>query len=92
MQPLPLYFTDDVIFDSISSYFQIVDLLHLSQVNRALREIIEDRCKRMIKGHNFSLVATKTSIHQMRFYFDRCLTLYKKKEDIEDTKPEKINK
>ncbi len=34
------YFSDEIIFDSVSSYLTIKDLLRLCQVSRQLKEVV----------------------------------------------------
>lgn len=73
MQPASQFFTDHLLFSNICEYLTIKELLDLSTLSQELKRIVEEYCKNRMRGLNMRPANSKSFIHQMQFYFNRCL-------------------
>ena len=95
------FFTDPLLLSYITPYLSLPEKLKLSQLSKQIRFIIEHYFRIVLQENRLHIIPNKSAIHQMRFYFDRCLRIFKTqrehegKEDpkakgldsVEDSKP-----
>lgn len=71
------YFTDNLVFSNIAEYLTIKDLLALSSTNKEVQSIVDGYTRNMLMQLKMKPATHKSAIHQMQFYFNRCLRIAK---------------
>lgn len=71
------YFTDNLVFSNIAEYLAIKDLLALTATKKEIRAIVDQYIRNMLIQLKMKPANHKSAIHQMQFYFNRCLRIAK---------------
>lgn len=77
------FFTDPLLLSYITPYLTLPEKLKLSQLSKQIRFIIEDYFRIVLQENRLHIIPNKSAIHQMRFYFDRCLRIFKTQREHE---------
>jgi hypothetical protein len=85
------FFTDPLLFSYITPYLTLSERIKLSQLCKQVRFIIEHYFRIMLQENRLHIIPNKSAIHQMRFYFDRCLRIFKtqREHEVKDAKAPK---
>lgn len=77
------FFTDPLLLSYITPYLSLPEKLRLSQLSKQVRFIIEHYFSIVLQENRLHVIPNKSAIHQMRFYFDRCLRIFKTQREHE---------
>ena len=69
-----IYFTDPLILAYVTQYLTIPEQLTLTTLNKIIRARMDHHFRVTILQHHLTPIPKKSHIHQMNFYFGRCLT------------------
>lgn len=76
------YFTDPLLLNYVTAFLALSDTLTLTQLSKKIRFVMEHHFKMVLAENRLHMISKKSAIHQMRFYFDRCLRIFRtSKED-----------
>lgn len=79
------YFTDPLLLNYITSFLAVSDRLTLTHLSKKIRFVMEHHFKMVLAENRLHMISKKSAIHQMRFYFDRCLRIFRtSKEDSKE--------
>lgn len=71
------YFTDPLLLSYLTPFLALPDRLTLTQLSKQVRFNMEHHFRMVLAENNLQMITKKSAIHQMRFYFDRCLSVFR---------------
>ena len=86
------FFTDPLLLSYITPYLSLPEKLRLSQLSKQVRFILEHYFRIVLQENRLHVIPNKSAIHQMRFYFDRCLRIFKTQREHEAKEDPKLAK
>lgn len=69
------FFTDHLLFSTISQFLTVKEVLALASVKHELKLVVEHYCRSKLAELSLKPSTQKSSMHQMQFYFNRCLKI-----------------
>ena len=84
------YFTDPLLLSYLTAFLALPDRLTLAQLSKHVRFLMEHHFRMVLAENRLHMISKKSAIHQMRFYFDRCLRIFRAgREDSKEELPKK---